>query len=466
MPLSHLEDDLYMALKSWHQHNPQNNPLDYLQLFRQARPKESGDTRQVINEILLEGLKVLEVEHKEDAELLRRRFLDGMAMRPVANRFNIGEATAYRRQKEAIRRLSRILETQELEARETHRLLLEKRLGAPPAAPLIGIERQLQTLLKTVSSSAAPWLVSIEGLGGIGKTALAYTLSHQPDLTSHFYDVAWVSAKQQEFLPGHGLETEVKPALSVEALIDALLEQLDETIPRTQPPAHKRLALLDLLKQAPYFIIIDNLETIEDYQTLLPALRQLVNPSKVLLTSRHSLRACPEIFCLTLSGFDQANTVRFIRQEAELRGLSILANASEAQLKSIHQVVGGNPLALRLVVGQVSMLPLSRVLENLRQSRGRQNNELYTHIYWQAWRMLDQISQQIFLCMPLAQNGTLEQLLALSQLEVEPLCRALKQLIRLSLVQDEGNLEERRYMIHRLTETFLLQEAIKWRQSA
>jgi hypothetical protein len=38
----------------------------------------------------------------------------------------------------------------------------------------------------------------------------------------------------------------------------------------------------------------------------------------------------------------------------------------------------------------------------------------------------------------------------------------LMNLTRLSLVEVGGDLEHRRYRIHRLTETFLLNEVVKW----
>ncbi|NIP25291.1 MAG: hypothetical protein GWN55_14600 [Phycisphaerae bacterium] len=40
--------------------------------------------------------------------------------------------------------------------------------------------------------------------------------------------------------------------------------------------------------------------------------------------------------------------------------------------------------------------------------------------------------------------------------------QALDELVALSLVEVGGELERRRYRIHRLTETFLLTEVTKW----
>ena len=124
--------------------------------------------------------------------------------------------------------------------------------------------------------------------------------------------------------------------------------------------------------------------------------------------------------------------------------------------------MGGNPLALKLVVGQIRILPLPQVLENLRQAQGKRIDALYTYIYWQAWDSLDPVSQQVLLVMPLAQDGDLAHLASVSGLEMEPLGEALHQLISRNLVEVSGGLEERVYRIHRLTETFLLTEVARW----
>jgi hypothetical protein len=133
-------------------------------------------------------------------------------------------------------------------------------------------------------------------------------------------------------------------------------------------------------------------------------------------------------------------------------------------LEAIYRVVGGNPLALKLVIGQIHILPLSHVLENLRQAQGKRTEDLYTYIYWQAWQRLDTPSQKVLLVMPLAQGGTLVQLTRVSELALPELNQALEHLITLSLVEAYGDIEERRYRIHRLTETFLLTEVTKWQQ--
>lgn len=65
--------------------------------------------------------------------------------------------------------------------------------------------------------------------------------------------------------------------------------------------------------------------------------------------------------------------------------------------------------------------------------------------------------------MPMAQDGPLEQIRHATDLPMDMQSEALQHLIRHSLVQVQGTLAQRRYVIHRLTEIFILNEAIAWR---
>jgi hypothetical protein len=462
VPLTKLKNDIHSALKAWHEPIADSSPLGYLQIFRQARLRGATNARQAIHDILREAIKALAITCKEGAAVLREHFLEGKDMRIVARELHIGEATAFRRQKEGLKRLAHILHARESQAGVEHRVRLEKRLESPTYTQLIGFADYRKTMLDRLSSPGPPWLISIEGLGGIGKTSLADALTRELILASPFADIAWISARQRDFHPALGLQATQLPALDLDTLVSSLLEQFHEGAPLPASPQAKMSALTQLLKELPHLVIIDNLETAIDYQALLPALRKLANPSKFLLTSRHSLQAQADAFCLNLKELSRGDTFAFLRYEAETRGISSLADAPEEQLDYIYQVVGGNPLALKLVVGQIGILSLPRVLNNLKRAQGKKIDELYIHIYWQAWQALDPIRQSVFLLMPLAQNGDLDQLIAVSKLEPVQLTEALESLITLCLVEVGGDLTDRRYRIHRLTETFLLTEVTKW----
>ncbi|MCB0062835.1 MAG: AAA family ATPase [Caldilineaceae bacterium] len=331
-----------------------------------------------------------------------------------------------------------------------------------PDQQLFGVETAKQRIGTLLKQPGRPWLVALDGIGGIGKTTLATLLVHDLLERDNFAKIAWVSAKQEEFSPTVGVTTTGQPALDEATLTTSLLEQLTAEPLLTASNNEKKQRLQHLLHEYPTLVIVDNLESIVDYQALVPYLRQLANPSKVLITSRYTLQSYSDIFCYSLTELEANDALALLRHEATTRNSSRLADATDAQLAMIYAVVGGNPLALKLVVGQLTFLPLDQVLANLREARGKRIDQLYTYIYWQAWQMLHEESRQLLLSLPLVPNGTFAQLALASELDIDDLQEALAQLHALSLVQTGGDLDEPRYRLHRLTETFLMQEVLAW----
>ena len=96
----------------------------------------------------------------------------------------------------------------------------------------------------------------------------------------------------------------------------------------------------------------------------------------------------------------------------------------------------------------------------LTEDAAKDLNDLYTYIYWQTWQALSPAGQQALLAMTLAgpRGSRFTHLVAVSELEPDILNQALTELVAFSLLEVGGDLEERRYSIHRLTETFLLTE--------
>ncbi|MEM7116507.1 MAG: tetratricopeptide repeat protein [Chloroflexota bacterium] len=342
------------------------------------------------------------------------------------------------------------------------RIKVLSRLDPLPDQKLFGVEEPRQRVIEAVSQAERPWLVSIEGLGGIGKTSLANEVVHHYLEQDRFVDIAWVSAKQEEYVTGRGVQPTEKPAIDADTLIDILLVQLSDGPYPVGSSEAKRTALLKLLKEKPCLVVIDNLETAADYLRLLPVLRMLAQPSKFLITSRRSLQNETDVFCHGLRELDEENALAFLRYEANLQSVGPLLASGDGALRQIYEVVGGNPLALKLVIGQAHFLPLDHILDNLRQAKEKQVGQLYEYIYWQAWQMLDENGRKLFLTLPIVPNGTYAQLTLASELEPLDLQKALTHLRTLSLVEVGGELREPRYRLHRLTETFLMNEVVRW----
>lgn len=463
-----LSKALQRLLRAWSKREFSEPPeeLITLRLYWRlaAQTGETFNPSAVIRRLLDQGLTLLQGRDEAAARLLWQRYLDRNSIQEMRLELNISEAHYHRLQQRALNQLVDLLLELERQAQAEYRLAVEARLEPLNYQRLFGVEEPRRRLQAAVEQPEAPWLIALDGLGGIGKTSLADALARTLIPSARFCDIAWISAQQQAFSPVDGRYETGRPALTPETLTNLLLSQLGDGTAWSASPQQRAAALARLLKLRPYLVIIDNLETVLDYQALLPTLRQWANPTKFVLTSRHSLCAHTPVCCISLAELSRADTLALLRAEIEARRLPVLQGATEAHLDSIYQVVGGNPQALKLVVGQLCALELDQVLENLKRAQGRKISDLYIYIYWQAWRLLDPAGRKALLAMAFTagNGGGLTQLAAASGLSLADLSQALEQLVMFSLVEMGGDLKQRRYRIHRLTETFLLTEIAQW----
>lgn len=464
-PAHPLPDQVAAALEQWHKPARQS-PLQTLYLFRQAQRQTGAAPPQVTNHLLHQALEQLATSHPQEAHLLRRRFADNELAFKVANELNLSQSTLFRHQNEAIAHLTTVMATLEQQAWAAQQAQLYQRLELPTYSQLIGVEAALAELTGVLTEADGPWLVLIHGMGGIGKTALADALARQLLARTLAPDLGWVTARQQLFNLGGSIKTLDKPVLTSAALVDALCGQLLHDGPATRYlAAQDRLNLLSHhLKNEPCLIFIDNLESVLDLETLLPQLRQWANPTRFVLTSRLGLQSEPDVYHWRMQELSAADALRFVRATAQQCNLPAVVNAGDADLLTIVETVGGNPLALRLVVGQLHVHPLPGVLTALRQGYTPKVEQFYTYLYRRSWEELTEGERNTLLLLPMTteEGGTLAYLTAISGLPPGDLMAALERLVTLNLVDSRGDLHERRYSIHNLTRTFLHKQVAKW----
>lgn len=437
-------------------------------LVTDSRCMDVVAVRQAIRALVQSAMDKLGAERPDLVEVLRTRFREGATMSEVAHDLKRTVDQVRHVQASALDALANTLALMEREARSARQARIFARLDFPVQPRVFGQETKFHEALAVLRRQDRHYVIALEGLGGIGKTTLADRLVRALTGLPDFVDIVWVSARPTQFSFRDGIlpDTRRRPVLSYPELIMALAEPLGIPEPRTHSLAELSARAREILQSRPYLVVIDNLETVEDYTALVPEVLRLAQPSKFLLTTRQSLRGFLDVYSLKVDELPESDLLDMVRHEADKHGLSDLAELPDAELHRIYEITGGNPLAAKLVVGQAHFFGLDDLLHELREACGKNAEDLYNYIYWASWHALSPDAQQLLQAMSLVGTGggELDQIVAVAQLPEDVTRSALRELLRASLVNTVGTLQKQRYSIHTLTETFLMHEVLKWTQ--
>lgn len=328
----------------------------------------------------------------------------------------------------------------------------------PQRSEFVGRGKEKEQVLNSLRSRS--YLISIEGLGGIGKTALAIETARScltgplVVLDPPFEYVVWVSAKdqpEQKLWLNEVLDTTAR-VLGYLSLVKLPPEQIEQ----------KKVEVNQLLRAYRTLLIVDNFETIDD-RALESWMQDIPDPSKVLITSRTSqLRNTRPI---NLKGLDDPAALQLIRNSAGSLGLESLETASAETLLPLVRVTGGNPKAIGMALGYIKRgrLSLSEVVEHLYIASKTVNN-VFDDLFARVWNVMTQNAKKVLLVSPFfVDYASKEALGATAGLTGYYLDNAVEELVELNLldIKEASVAVSQHYSIHPLTRVFASAELEK-----
>ena len=456
-------DALRLALKSWHRQNAASKTLMAHLMAVQHEQKEfnAGDNpallRAATNQVLTNAIGDLEKENARCAEVLRLRFQESKTILEVANMLNLSSHQISRIQRDGIEQLVDIIQGGEQDIRRERAKTLESILPPPTYSRLFGVGDLCQLLVMQLTEPGVPWVVVLVGMGGLGKTALADYATRALIQNLTFAEVIWLKAEPPHSLSGRSRQ----PRLTYEKIVNELLANLSPNASPTLRIEEKEAQIRQLLKAESHLIIIDDLEAAEDTAFLLNHLTGFANPSKFLLTTRTAVTKQAAVSDILLDELSLKDAADFMRHFAAEIGISAFAEATDDDIEKIYGLIGGNPQAIKMVIAQLDILPLPRLLDRLLDDMPTEVDKMYKHIYRQTWQTLSENGRKLLRAMPLVtEPANADYLLSISGLSEGELWPAIEELRHRSLLEIQGDLHERLYGIHRLTDTFLRAEIV------
>lgn len=341
------------------------------------------------------------------------------------------------------------------------------RLPDKPYRELVGRDALVGEIMAALRDPNGKWMVGLDGIGGIGKTALAREIAELCQRENLFEIVIWEQAPKEQgrFNAMSG------GTLTFDTVLDSIARQLGAGDILQLKTGEKIDRLHALVRTKRLLIVLDNLETAkEDQNEIARKLLPLLNPGKAILTSRH--RFGNNVYASHMNGLDTDSALRFLRAEAQERNINRVASATDSDLKQVAKITGGSPLAMKLVIGQLIHLPLDVVLSNLKDvmlSGDDQESDyvrFYKTIFMPSWKLLSDDAQHLLIAMAnFAPNigGTYDAIQVTSNLPEVALAGIIEELWRFSFLDigKSSSLKKVRYYLHALTQYFVLSDIVK-----
>jgi len=230
--------------------------------------------------------------------------------------------------------------------------------SAPDDTVFYGRQAELHTLATWIGRDRCR-LITLLGMGGIGKTALSVRLAHQ--LT----DTAIPAPFPFTHLIWRSLRNAPAPEDLLADLIAGLSHQQERDLPITLEGRLERL--LYYLRRDRCLVLWDNAESIlqsgdrtgryrmgfEGYGEVLRCLAETAHPSCLIITSREKPKGLAAfegdtlpVRSLQLSGLAQADSRALFDTKGGFQ-------ATEAEWQTLAERYGGNPLALKIVASSI-----------------------------------------------------------------------------------------------------------------
>ncbi|MUG99163.1 AAA family ATPase [Scytonema sp. UIC 10036] len=241
----------------------------------------------------------------------------------------------------------------------------------------IGRRQELTRLLELLSFEHPAHLISVDGVGGVGKTTLVLETAHlclkastlgsevrtfEGTTIPTFEAIIFTSAKQQ-YLKALRILPRLKRERNLRDIYRTIAHTLERPEISYRSPEDQLDLIRDSLKQQRTLLIVDNLETIEDKQELLSFVYDLPRTVKVILTTREQALFVP----IRLNSLEKEEALDLIAYQAKEKGIKLKPEETQLLYENTH----GIPAAIVYTVGQLAAkYTLDYVLTKLKSADG------------------------------------------------------------------------------------------------
>ena len=300
------------------------------------------------------------------------------------------------------------------------------------------------------------YLISISGIGGIGKTALALKTASdiiQSKKGKYTY-ILWASAKKT-YLTTDGLKEEQQTFTDLIQLFDLLLKITGFSHELKLSYNAKKEFCIELLSIDNFLIFIDNFETIQNPKEFIDFFEKVADKcenTKIIITTRHQLGTSEKI--IDIKEFGDLEYMEFVRYLTEEK-FKISSHLSEKQIKKLKIFTGGLPLATEYIIGQInSNNSISTILERI-EERKITKDDILSFSYDESFSLLKPSEKRVLFAIGIIDKPNTDNLAYTCDFDEFDIEEIIDRLKNLSFINEVYEFNETSYTILPLTKIFL-----------
>lgn len=233
-------------------------------------------------------------------------------------------------------------------------------------------------------------IVTLKGIGGIGKTSLALSVLHSISKTERYDVVLWFSSRDID-LTTDGAKHVKNKILNEVDVANEFTELLDKR-------GLKKNEKIDLLAKemtkstiGPMLFVFDNFETVKNPVELFAWIDTYIrHPNKILITSRTS-KSFKADYPIEVSGMNTEECEVLINKTATEFGITHLLSPKDVE--KIIQESNGHPYVIRIFLGEIAKN--NKVGDIKRIVAGK--DDILTALFRRTYSWLSPAAKRVFL---------------------------------------------------------------------
>ncbi|OCQ92172.1 hypothetical protein BCD67_19690 [Oscillatoriales cyanobacterium USR001] len=252
-------------------------------------------------------------------------------------------------------------------------------LPSPEYSHFIGRETEIARLLELLSDDRAAHIITVNGFGGVGKTALVLEAAYrclqasriqEAYLSAPTFEAIIFTSAKESYLTSAGILPRLQRDRSLSDICRVISSTLD--IPElVNGELNQQLNnIRECLSKKRTLLILDNLESVINPQSILAFLYDLPPIVKVVITSREQALFMP----MHLESLLEVDSLKLIKNQAKEQGITL----TQEQCQIVYQETSGLPTAAIYAVNKLaSGYSLSEAIERIKDSSSELANFLF-----------------------------------------------------------------------------------------